>query len=81
MFLFKPFCYISAAKIISLKLTVVLLTAMLIKSNLLRVKMSILGSLIGFIILIGGLISTGILTVVAGGVGAVAYASTQRQNL
>ena len=74
---FVPFCPISAAKIAGLKATVTLLLIMLIKSKLLRVKMSLLGSLIGLILLTGFLLSTGLLTLVAGG--AVAYAANQNK--
>ena len=77
MFLINPFCPISAAKIAGLKATVLLLLVMLMKSQLLRVKMSLLGSLIGFVLLVGFLISSGVLTVVAGG--AVAYAGMQNK--
>jgi hypothetical protein len=77
MLLFNPFCPISAAKIAGLKATVMLLLVMLIKSKLLRVKMSLLGSLIGLLLLTGFLISTGLLTVVAGG--AVLYAANQKR--
>tara|TARA_Y100000746_G_scaffold40152_1_gene29874 strand:+ start:2900 stop:3061 length:162 start_codon:yes stop_codon:yes gene_type:complete len=51
---------------------------LLMKSQLLRVKMSLLGSLIGFVLLVGFLISSGILTVVAGG--AVTYAAMQNKT-
>ena len=71
-----PFCPISAAKIAGLKATVVLLLVMLMKSKLLRVKMSLLGSFLGLIMLTGFLVSTGLLTLVAGG--AVAYAASQK---
>ena len=54
-----------------------LLLIMLIKSKLLRVKMSLLGSLIGLVLLAGFLLSTGLLTLVAGG--AVAYAANQNK--
>ena len=74
---FVPFCPISAAKIAGLKATVSLLLIMLIKSKLLRVKMSLLGSLIGLILLTGFLLSTGLLTLIAGG--AVAYAANQNK--
>ena len=77
MFLINPFCPISAAKIAGLKATVLLLLVMLMKSQLLRVKMSLLGSLIGFVLLVGFLISSGVLTVIAGG--AVAYAAMQNE--
>lgn len=71
-----PFCPISAAKIAGLKATVFLLLVMLMKSKLLRVKMSLLGSFLGLIMLTGFLVSTGLLTLVAGG--AVAYAASQK---
>jgi hypothetical protein len=78
VFLINPLCPISAAKIAGLKATVLLLLVMLMKSQLLRVKMSLLGSLIGFVLLVSFLISSGILTVVAGG--AVAYAAMQKKS-
>ena len=75
---FFPFCPISAAKIAGLKATVTLLLVLLIKSKLLRVKMSLLGSFLGWIMLTGFLLSTGVLTLVAGG--AVAYAAASRSK-
>lgn len=75
MLFINPFCPISAAKIAGLKATVALLLMLLIKSKLLRVKMSLLGSLLGFAMLISFMISTGLLVLVAGG--AVAYAASQ----
>jgi hypothetical protein len=72
---FSPFCPISAAKIAGLKATVMLLLVLLFKSKLLRVKMSLLGSLLGLFMLTGFLLSTGLLTLIAGG--AVAYAATR----
>jgi hypothetical protein len=75
---FNPFCPISAAKIAGLKATVILLLMLLMKSKLLRVKMSLLGSLLGLLMLTGFLISTGVLTVVAGG--AVLYAASQKRS-
>lgn len=74
---FVPFCPISNAKIAGLKATVTLLLILLIKSKLLRVKMSLLGSVLGLIMLTGFLLSTGLLTLVAGG--AVAYAANQNK--
>ena len=74
---FVPFYPISAAKIAGLKATVTLLLILLIKSKLLRVKMSLLGSVLGLIMLTGFVLSTGLLTLVAGG--AVAYASNQNK--
>ena len=78
MFLPPPFCPIRAAKIAGLKATVSLLLILLIKSKLLRIKMSLLGSVLGFAMLVGFLISTGLLTLIAGG--AVAYAATQSKG-
>ena len=75
MLLPMPFCPISAAKIAGLKATVMLLMVLLFKSKMLRLKMSLLGSFLGFAMLIGFLITTGVLSVVAGG--ALAYAATQ----
>ena len=75
MVLINPFSPISAAKIAGLKTTVVLLLVMLMKSKLLRINMSLLGSVLGFAMLVGFLLTTGLLTVIAGG--AVAYAATQ----
>jgi hypothetical protein len=77
MFLLNPFCPISTARIAGLKATVMLLLVLLIKSKLLRVKMSLLGSVLGLLMLTGFLISTGLLTVVAGG--AVLYAANQKR--
>ena len=74
---FVPFCPISTAKIAGLKATVTLLLILLIKSKLLRVKMSLIGSVIGLILLSGFLLSSGLLTLVAGG--AVAYAANQNK--
>ena len=78
MLLFNPFCPISAAKIAGLKTTVVLLLVMLTKSKLLRIKMSFLGSVLGFAMLMGFLLTTGLLTVITGG--AVAYAAMQNRS-
>lgn len=77
MLFLNPFCPISAARIAGLKATVMLLLVLLIKSKLLRVKMSLIGSLLGLFMLTGFLISTGLLTVVAGG--AVLYAASQKR--
>ena len=74
----NPFCPISAAKIAGLKATVSLLLLMLLKSKLLRIKMSLLGSLIGLVLLTGFLVSTGLLTLVTGG--AVAYAASKNRS-
>ena len=78
MVLINPFCPISAAKIAGLKTTVVLLLMLLMKSKLLRFKMSLFGSLVGFAMLVGFLLTTGVLTVLTGG--AVAYAAMQNRS-
>jgi hypothetical protein len=77
MLLLNPLCPMSAAKIAGLKATVMLLLVLLIKSKLLRVKMSLLGSFLGLLMLTGFLISTGLLSVVAGG--AALYAVNQKR--
>ena len=77
MLLLNPLCPISSAKIAGLKVTVMLLLVLLFKSKLLRVKMSLLGSFLGLLMLTGFLISTGLLSVVAGG--AVLYAVNQKR--
>ena len=69
----NPFCLITSGKVVGLKTTIVILMVMLMKSKLLRVKMSLLGSLIGFTLLVGFLVSTGVLSLIAGG--AVVYAA------
>ena len=76
--LLKPFCPISAANSAGVTATVLLLLTLLIKSKLLRIKMSLLGSFLGFVMLVGFLLTTGLLTVVAGG--AVAYAAAQNRS-
>ena len=73
-----PFCPISTAKITGLKATISLLLLLLLKSKMLRLKMSLLGSLLGLAMLVGFLITTGLLTVVAGG--AVTYAAVQNNK-
>lgn len=78
MVLINPFCPISAAKIASLKATVILLLVLLMKSKLLRIKMSVLGSFLGFAMLVSFLLSAGVLTVITGG--AVAYAAMQNRS-
>jgi hypothetical protein len=78
MLLLNPLCPMSAAKIAGLKATVMLLLVLLFKSKLLRVKMSLLGSFLGLLMLTGFLISTGLLSVVAGG--AVLYAVNQKRQ-
>ncbi len=78
MVLFNPFCPISAAKIAGLKATIVLLLVLLMKSKLLRIKMSLLGSFLGFAMLVGFLLSAGVLTLISGG--AIAYAGMQNRS-
>ena len=78
MLLPNPFCPISAAKIAGLKATVMLLLVLLMKSKLIRLKMSLLGSVLGFAMLVGFLLTSGLLTVIAGG--AVAYAATRSNS-
>ena len=78
MVLINPFCPISAAKIAGLKSTVIFLLVMLMKSKLLRIKMSFVGSVLGFAMLVGFLLTTGLLTVITGG--AVAYAAMQNRS-
>ena len=77
MLLLNPFCPFSAAKIAGLKVTVVLLIILLIKSKLLRVKMSLVGSLLALLMLTGFLISTGVITVLAGG--TVLYTASRKR--
>ena len=77
MLLLNPFCPFSAAKIAGLKATVVLLIILLIKSKLLRVKMSLLGSLLALLMVTGFLISTGVITVLAGG--TVLYTASRKR--
>ena len=55
-----------------------LLLILLMKSKLLRVKMSLLGSILGLMMLTAFLLSTGLLTLVAGG--AVAYAASKNNS-
>ncbi len=76
--LINPFCPISAAKIAGLKTTVVLLLVMLMKAKMLRIKMSLLGTVLGFAMFVGFLLTTGLLTVITGG--AVAYAASQNRS-
>ena len=78
MLLPNPFCPISAAKIAGLKATVTLLLVLLMKSKLLRGKMSLLGSILGFAMLVGFLLTSGLLTLITGG--AVAYAATRSNS-
>ena len=75
LFPFSPF---TAAKVAGLQATVVLLLVLLMKSNLLRVKMSLVGSLVGLVLLAGFLATTGLLTTVTAG--SIAYALQQKKS-
>ena len=75
LFPFSPF---TAAKVAGLQATVVLLLVLLMKSNLLRVKMSRVGSLVGLVLLAGFLATTGLLTAVTAG--SIAYALQQKKS-
>jgi hypothetical protein len=75
LFPFSPF---TAAKVAGLQATVVLLLMLLMKSNLLRVKMSLLGSLVGLVLLAGFMATTGLLTAVTAG--SIAYALHQKKT-
>ena len=55
----------------------VVVIILLIKSKLLRVKMSLLGSLLALLMLTGFLISTGVITVLAGG--TVLYTASRKR--
>lgn len=72
-------CPLTAVRIISLRATVMLLLILLIKSNLLRVKMAALGSLLGLLFALTALAGMGLLSLVAGG--AVAYGVQQRRRV
>ena len=72
-----PFYPVTAAKIAGLQATVVLLLMLLMKSNLLRVKMSLLGSLVGLVLLAGFLATTGLLTAVTAG--SIVYGLRQKR--
>ena len=74
LFPFSPF---TAAKVAGLQATVVLLLVLLMKSNLLRVKMSLVGGLVGLVLLAGFLATTGLLTAVTAG--SIAYALQQKK--
>jgi hypothetical protein len=73
-----PFSPFTAAKVAGLQATVVLLLMQLMKSNLLRVKMSLVGSLVGLILLTGFLATTGLLATVTAG--SIAYALRQKKS-
>ena len=67
-----------AAKVAGLKATVGLLLILLIKSQLLRVKMSFLGSVVGLVLTLSFLVTSGALVVISAG--AVAWGLQQRRS-
>lgn len=71
-------CPLNAARVASLRATVLLLLILLCKSKLLRVKMSLLGSLLGLLLTLAFLASSGALALVAAG--AVAFGLQQRRS-
>ena len=75
LFPFSPF---TAVKVAGLQATVVLLLMLLMKSNLLRIKMSLVGSLVGLVLLAGFLATTGLLTAVTAG--SIAYGLRQKRS-
>lgn len=70
-------CPFSAARIAGLRATVVLLLILLCKSRLLRLKMSLLGSVLGLLLTLIFLASSGLLAAVAAA--GVAYGLQQRR--
>ena len=73
-----PLSPLLAAKVGGLKATVGLLLILLIKSQLLRVKMSFLGSVLGLVLTLSFLVTTGALVVISAG--AVAWGLQQRRS-
>lgn len=73
-----PLTSLLAAKVAGLKATVGLLLILLIKSQLLRVKMSFLGSVLGLVLTLSFLVTTGALVVISAG--AVAWGLQQRRT-
>ena len=73
-----PLTPLLAAKVVGLKATVGLLLILLIKSQLLRVKMSFLGSVLGLVLTLSFLVTTGALVVISAG--AVAWGLQQRRT-
>ncbi len=71
-------CPLSAARLAGLRATVVLLLILLVKSKVLRIKMSLLGSALGLLLTLLFLASSGLLVVGAGG--AVLFAWQQRRG-
>ena len=73
-----PLTPLLAAKVAGLKVTVGLLLILLIKSQLLRVKMSFLGSVLGLMVTLSFLVTTGALVVITAG--ATAWGLQQRRS-
>ena len=73
-----PLTQLLAAKVAGLKATVGLLLILLIKSQLLRVKMSFLGSVVGLVLTLSFLVTSGALVVISAG--AVAWGLQQRRS-
>ena len=71
-------CPLSAARLAGLRATVVVLLILLVKSKVLRIKMSLLGSALGLLLTLLFLASSGLLVVGAGG--AVLFAWQQRRD-
>jgi hypothetical protein len=71
-------CPLSAARLAGLRATVVLLLILLVKSKVLRIKMSLLGSALGLFLTLLFLASSGLLVLGAGG--AVLFAWQQRRD-
>ena len=78
MLLLPGTCAFASAQIAGWKATVVLLMILLMKSKLLRVKMSLLGSFLFLVLLGGAIITSGLLATVAGG--SIAYAFFKQQG-
>ena len=73
-----PLTPLLVAKVTGLKATVGLLLILLIKSQLLRVKMSFLGSILGLFFTLTFLLASGALVVITAA--SVAWGLPQRQN-
>ena len=70
-------CPLTAARIAGLRATVVLLLILLFKSKVLRLKMSLLGTVLGLFLTLIFLASSGLLALMAGG--AVVFGLQQRR--
>ena len=71
-------CPLTAARLAGLRATVVLLLILLMKSKMLRIKMSLLGSALGLLLTLPFLASSGLLVLGAGG--ALLFAWQQRRE-